>query len=222
MAAIRMAAIMMMLIVSGLTWSLPVSAHAAAPPALSITIDDGQTSAKPKDQLDYTIILTNLGGRKIRGLLITQQIPDGAELISADPRGKERSGTVTWEVDVAAGQPVTVRSKLRVDASPPAELLRLAAVACARTEAKGHPVVCASDSDQLPAGAALDQRQPDAEPPDAADRPSWTVSAAIAAGAAGLLALVVLSAVAISRRRRTQALNRADRAEDEHQELVSR
>jgi hypothetical protein len=39
----------------------------------------------------------------------------------------------------------------------PKSLLRLATVACALTSETGAPVVCASDSDLLPAGAAAEQ-----------------------------------------------------------------
>lgn len=168
------------------------------PPQLSITVDDGRTDAKAGDELRYAVTVTNLGGKRVEDLRVTQTVPAGAELGSADRDGRASKGTVAWTVDVGPGRSTTLTTSLTLAGELPPDLLRLATVGCASTSAKAPPVVCASDSDELPAGAAAAAQQRELAPAAAA-RPAWVLPAA--AGSAGLVAATGLGAWLTGRRR---------------------
>ncbi len=131
----------------------PGTTGAAATPQLRIAIDDGHTTVAPGDQLAYTLTIENLGTTDVSALQVTQTVPTGLTFVSADASGASRPGTVAWNVDLKASATATLHSAMAVSATPP-DLLRLASVACASASATGPPVVCATHSDQLPAGAA--------------------------------------------------------------------
>lgn len=140
---------------------VPVAASAApseAPPQLSIAVDDGQTSARAGDQLAYVVTVTNLGTEPVENLLVTQTVPAGSKLDSVDSEASESKGIVTWKVDIDPTEKATLKMSLAV-LSTPAEVLRLATVACVKATEKGPPIVCASDSNLLPAGAAAQQAE---------------------------------------------------------------
>jgi len=122
-------------------------------PQLSIAIDDGQTTAAGGDSLTYTISVKNLGTTPVDGLQVTQTMPAGLTFVSADGGGSVDAAGVRWTVDLGAAGDVTLHTTTTVS-SPPTDVLRLASVACASTDAAGPPIVCASHSDLLPAGAA--------------------------------------------------------------------
>jgi uncharacterized repeat protein (TIGR01451 family) len=176
---------------------LPVglSTAAAAPqpsagPQLSIAVDNGLTAVAKGDALDYTVTIHNLGTKKVVGLRVTQTMPAGMSFRSADSRGTAKAGTVGWRVDVKAGGQISLHSKAVVTKTPDS-LLRLATVACASVTAKGAPIVCASHSDVLPAGAAAAA----ASVADASRSSSsllsmwwlWLLAVVVLAGAATLL-----------------------------------
>ena len=123
----------------------------APAPQLSIAVDDGHPSAAAGDTLTYAITVRNLGSTPVTGLHVTQSVPSGLTFGSADSAGQATPGTVTWVVDLNATGTATVHSTMSVSATPK-ELLRLATVACASVFATAPPIVCASDSDLLPAG----------------------------------------------------------------------
>jgi uncharacterized repeat protein (TIGR01451 family) len=131
----------------------PAFASGPVGPQLSIAVDNGRAAARPNQKLAYTITVTNLGTKTLKRLTVSQTVPVGSSFVSADSRGRQRARTVTWSVDVKAQRKVTVHSALTVASGSPDQLLRLATVACAQMSAKGPPVVCSTDSDQLPAGA---------------------------------------------------------------------
>lgn len=187
-----------LLAVVGLTVSAPAT---AAPPQLSVGVDDGQAQTEGGATTRYTVTVTNLGGKTAHGLHVSQTVPDGATVGRVDHEGTTRKGTVRWSVDVPAGGSITLRSTLAVADELPSGLLRLATVVCVGTSADAPPTVCASDSDQLPAGAAAEQEQRRLEPSGgaAAVAPSWTPAAAAGTGLLVLVGLVGL--VALARRR---------------------
>jgi len=141
-----------LLLTAGLSAAVAGPAPAAGP-QLSITVDNGRTSVAKGDALDYTLTVRNLGTKKVAHLQITQSMPAGMSFRSADSGGTHRSGAVGWRVDLKAGAQMSLHSRATVTTTPDS-LLRLATVACASESAKGPPIVCASHSDQLPAGAA--------------------------------------------------------------------
>ncbi len=172
------------------TGAAPKAAPAA--PQLSIAVDDGRTSTTAGETLEYAITIRNLGTAGVRDLQVTQTLPAGLSLEKADAAGSQRAGSVGWTLDLAAAGNVVVHSTTKVSDTPP-ELLRLATVACASMSAGGPPIVCASHSDQLPAGATAEA---------AARAPSIGPAWWYVAGGIGLLAAVALVLVL---RRRTAA-----------------
>ncbi|MFD8560812.1 hypothetical protein ACWDOR_06945 [Streptosporangium canum] len=152
-------------------------------PTLSISVDNGRTSAKEGDRLSYTVTVRNIGTTDASDLRLTQSLPAGLKLVSADRDGRAKAGHVTWTVDLKAGRNAAFHTTAEVRATPD-DLLRLATVACASAEADDKPIVCATHSDQLPAGAAADDAARSAATPAPA-RP-WYVLAG-----AGLLVLMV-------------------------------
>ncbi len=166
----------------------PVAAQSG--PQLSIAIDNGQTSAVTGDKLTYTVTVKNLGANAVTGLVVSQTMPTGLKLVSADSSGTAKSGKVTWPLSLKVAATATFHTTMLVG-STPAELLRLASVACASLAANGAPIVCAAHSDQLPAGAA---GQAAGAP---ADRTWWYVGGGIA------VIVVVAAATLIVVRRRS-------------------
>lgn len=211
------------LVLAALVCALPSTAQAVPdPPQLSIAVDDGRASAAPSDTLTYAVRVTNLGTRTVKNLLITQSIPDGAALESTDPRSTEKASTVSWAVDVKPGQTATMGSTVTVAKTLPDGLLRLATVGCARTSAKAPPLVCASDSDQLPAGALTDQQRQGLEQPVTHDRAWWMLPGALGLGGLGLAAAIVTLLLLLLRRRgRDQQPGGPRRDADQPADLVS-
>ncbi|MCM3921830.1 DUF11 domain-containing protein [Frankia sp. AiPs1] len=122
-----------------------------APADLSIAIDDGHTDVDAGDRLAYTIRIRNIGTADATDLLVTQTLPAGARFGSADRGGVFRDGTVTWRTGLRSGRDTVFGVRAEVTKPPPG-LLRLAAVVCVAAHADSRPIVCAADSDRLPAG----------------------------------------------------------------------
>jgi uncharacterized repeat protein (TIGR01451 family) len=184
-----------------LALSVGVSA-AAAPPQLSITVTDGEENAAAGAALTYSVALQNTGASDLSGLLVTQTLPDGVTFVSADGSGVATGSTVSWNVDVKAAATANLTVAVTVGETPP-ELLRLATTVCAMTAPDAAPLVCASDSDLLPAGAqaAATAAAAAAHSADSADStPFWIVFAGI--GVAVLLVVAVIAVVITRRRRR--------------------
>jgi uncharacterized repeat protein (TIGR01451 family) len=136
--------------------SRPATGAKASPPAiagLSISVTDGRTAVKPGEQLTYLVSVKDSGTLSARHLKITQTLPAGLELLSASSHGVAAKGQVAWLTSIPAGGAETFRVVTRVTRTP-AQLLRLAAVACAAAQGSATPIVCAAHLDQLPAVAA--------------------------------------------------------------------
>lgn len=162
-------------------------------PQLNIAVDNAHESAIEGDELAYTITVTNLGSAKVRDLVITQSVPAGATFVSADSRGVHRSGKVTWRLDLKATKKIVLHASMTV-ATTPDDLLRLATVACAQVSTTDPPLVCATDSDQLPAGAVAETAQRDLEQPSltSGHRVWWYAGGAAALVGAGAAILLVV------------------------------
>lgn len=131
-------------------------ASAADVPQLSITIDDGEKSATAGDALTYTIAVQNLGTVAATGVAISQSLPEGMSFGTADSGGSEAQSLVSWTVDIAPGATTKLVTTMTIGTTPD-ELLRMATIACAMVSPTDPPIVCASDSDILPAGTAAAQ-----------------------------------------------------------------
>jgi uncharacterized repeat protein (TIGR01451 family) len=148
---------------------------AGADPAatqLSIAIDNGHTATKVGDQLHYETVVENLGEVPVSRLVLTQTMPDGLDFATADAGGRLSDGVVTWRVRVPAGGHVTVHTSGEVTETM-SDTLRLASVACATTKAGKPPVVCATHSDELPAGAAAAAAGQDTTPAEDNSGTGW-------------------------------------------------
>ncbi len=130
-----------------------VATPAAHGPQLRIAVDDGRRSAAVGDSLAYTISVDNLGVQPVKGLMVTQTIPAGVQFHSARPDVSARRGSLTWHVDLGVAGKATMHSVMSLRPTP-RQLLRLATVVCATLSPAGAPIVCASHSDELAAGAA--------------------------------------------------------------------
>jgi uncharacterized repeat protein (TIGR01451 family) len=162
-------------------------------PQLSIAIDNGQTSAAAGDDLSYTITVTNLGPDRVRDLVVTQTMPAGLRFESADAGGALHGDAVTWKVEVKTGGKAVVHSA-GVVAGAPADTLRLASVACALVNVRRPPVVCATHSDQLPAGAAADAAAASRDAPGTggdSGRLGWAAGGAVVVVGAGAALFLV-------------------------------
>ncbi len=134
----------------------PATAAKARPPAvpgLSISVTDGRTAVKPGEQVTYLVSVKDSGTLSARHLKITQTLPTGLELLSASSHGVAAKDQVAWLTSIPAGGAETFTVVARVTRTP-AQLLRLAAVACAAVQGSASPIVCAAHLDQLPAVAA--------------------------------------------------------------------
>jgi uncharacterized repeat protein (TIGR01451 family) len=133
----------------------PTGANASpsAVPDLSISVTDGRTAVKPGEQLTYLVSVKDGGTVSASHLKITQTLPAGLELLSASSHGVATKGQVAWLTSIPAGGADTFTVVARVTRTP-AQLLRLAAVACAAAQGSARPIVCAAHLDQLPAVAA--------------------------------------------------------------------
>lgn len=176
-------------------------AHAdSGPPQLSIRVDDGRTDVVGGATLRYTLTVTNLGGKPVHDLVITQTVPGRSTLDAVDDGGTATRTAARWTVDLPPGRSLRLRSSVTLGKEPPAGELRLATVACASTSPKAPPVVCASDSDQLPAGAAAAHQQQRLDATASEHRPAWLVPAGLVAGGLLLVGAAVTPTVLVRRR----------------------
>jgi uncharacterized repeat protein (TIGR01451 family) len=166
----------------------------ASVPALSIGVSDGRTAVKAGDQLTYVVSVRDGGTRSAPHLKITQTLSAGLEFLSASPHGTAANGQVAWYAGIRAGGTQSFRVVARVT-RPPAQVLRLAAVACAAADGSSRPIVCAAHLDRLPAAAAA------AAAASQGARPSGPVLLAIAVAVLVVLAAGVLAVIAFRRLR---------------------
>jgi uncharacterized repeat protein (TIGR01451 family) len=174
--------------------AVPAAPTDPTTPQLSISVSDDADAAGPGDELTYTTVVANLGTSDVLDLTVTQTVPEGLEFTAADNGGALTSSLVSWTVSVTASQSVTLSTTMTAGDTPE-ELLRLAVVACALVAPTEPPVVCASDSDILPAGVAAEKA---AKAPAQSDDQGIVWIIAASAGAVLVIAAVVL----ILRRRR--------------------
>jgi uncharacterized repeat protein (TIGR01451 family) len=181
----------------------PAAAQEGDEPQLNISIDNGQTSVDIDDELVYTVTVRNVGTAAVAALEVTQTVPPGLRFESADGEGLEEGGAVRWVVDLPPDGEATLHSTLTVTTTPD-ELLRLATTACAGPSDAERPLVCATHSDELPAGARAAAL--DAEP--APDDPSSGRRAWLVAGV-GVAAVLAVLVVVLRGRRVARARRRA-------------
>ncbi|MEV0675654.1 hypothetical protein AB0I60_03930 [Actinosynnema sp. NPDC050436] len=148
---------------------------------LSISIDNAHDQVRGGDELAYRITVRNTGSSDVDGLRVTQSVPPGARAVGADQDGRTSPTSVQWTASVPAGEDRTFTGKVVFDAAPEGTA-RLASSVCAYRTGETRPVVCSTDSDELPAAApALAQ----------SSVPWWPlVVAVVVLAAAGAFALV--------------------------------
>ncbi|HUN37854.1 MAG TPA: hypothetical protein VMU95_38180 [Trebonia sp.] len=160
-------------------------------PGLAISISDGRQNARPGQVLTYTASLHNTGTAAIPKLEVTEMLSAGLKVTGASDQAAVKSGQVAWSTALpAAGtRQFTVTAEVT---KTPAQLLRLAAVACVTLPGHRQPAVCAAHLDRLPAIAIA------AAP---ARRPGLAGSLPLVAAALALLACCLLALLLIWRRR---------------------
>jgi uncharacterized repeat protein (TIGR01451 family) len=141
------------------TLAAPRATAARQATQLSIAISNGRKRVKAGDSITYTVSVTNQGTAAVKRLRVVQSVPPGLTFRSADQDGTADRSGVHWDVDLKVAGKVTRRSTMTVTKTP-SQLLRLATVACASMSIKAPPIVCAADSDVLPAGAAAQAAAP--------------------------------------------------------------
>ena len=79
-------------------------------PAANLVVDKvAPDTVKQGENLTYTITVENKGDASAKGVVITDTLPDGVELVSASDDGKVDGKTVTWSIgELAAGAKKTV------------------------------------------------------------------------------------------------------------------
>ena len=183
--------------------------HRAVPPTavakpaghqLSIAVDNGRESTQAGDTLTYTITVTNLAAKDARGLWVTQSVPTGASFESGSKDVTPHAGTVVWNLNLKANKLATRETTMTVSPNSPTDLLRLATVACVRSSEDGPPLVCATDSDLLPAGAAAADKLTAMETVAPARHTIWFVG-----GGLTMVVLAAFLAFGIVRRRHRRA-----------------
>jgi uncharacterized repeat protein (TIGR01451 family) len=159
-------------------------------PGLAISISDGQASTRPGQVLTYTASLRNTGTMSISRLEVTDTLSAGLKVTWASDNGVVKAGQVTWATALPAAGTRNFQVTARVTKTP-AQLLRLAAVACVTLSGGRQPTVCAAHLDRLPAATA-----------GPASRPVHWIAGALAYTAGGLAVLVLGLLTAIAARRR--------------------
>jgi uncharacterized repeat protein (TIGR01451 family) len=161
-------------------------------PGLAISISDGLLRVRPGQVLTYTASLRNTGTVSISKLEVTEMLSAGLEIISASGNGVVKARQVTWSAALPAAGTRKFLVAARVTKTP-AQMLRLAAVACVTLAGGRRPAVCAAHLDRLPAAAA-----------GPASRSAHRVAGVLAYTAGGLavLGLGLLTAIAARRRGR--------------------
>ena len=84
-----------------------------ARPDLVVTKSDGRTDVTPGDTLTYTVTVSNVGDQVASGMVVTDRLPAGVELVSSTDAGVASSGEVTWAA-VALGGGATVTHTVTV------------------------------------------------------------------------------------------------------------
>jgi uncharacterized repeat protein (TIGR01451 family) len=169
------------------------AARAPRQPGLTISVNDGHVAAQAGDRLSYTVTVRDTGTVAAPHLKITQTMSPGLAFLSASGHGVASKGRVTWAVSLPVGGTRTFQVVTRVTKTP-ATLLRLAAVACVELPGSSHPDVCAAHLDRLPAAAQA----------ASGSGGSGVGAATYAAAGLSVVALGLLSAVAVRRRGRAR------------------
>ncbi len=154
----------------------------AEAPALSLTVTDERDEAEPGDGIEYTVILRNRGTAEVADLLVSQRLPDEAELLDAGADAAVAGDGVTWTVTIAPGGKVERRTRIRL-AEAPEDTRYVTTTVCARTARGAPPVACVTDADRLRRPAEEVGSAAEAAAPSAPESP--TATAAAVAGTSG-------------------------------------
>lgn len=181
---------------------------AAAPPGLSVTIDNGQEEIPPNSETTYTAELSNTGPESVTATLVVT-LPDYAsveESAGGAVSGQDASWTVT--VDPGATEAVTVRASV---GEIPEGLFRVTTLVSvylgevSLDDAPGSPVIRSADSDRIPgvidpSTVSADTHEPIPKPDPGVD----LVSILVVGG--GVAVMLALAALILWRRARVKPL----------------
>jgi len=132
-------------------------APAPVAPLLAIAVDDGARQVEAGQAMHYKITLRNHGTAAVP-LTVTVDAPSAFTGPAPDSSGTVAGHTVRWQVTVPARGPAELRVAGRVAGTVPADLTRLALVACATLPDGKAPIVCGTDQDGVARPAAAPAR----------------------------------------------------------------
>jgi len=132
-------------------------APAPVAPLLAIAVDDGAGQVEAGQAMHYKITLHNHGTAPLP-LTVTIDAPSALTALAPDSSGTVADHTVRWQVTVPARGPAELRVAGRVAGTVPADLTRLALVACATLPDGKAPIVCGTDQDGVARPAAAPAR----------------------------------------------------------------
>ena len=84
-------------------------------PNFTIDKTDNKTSAVPDETLNYVITVRNTGSQDATNVVVTDNIPNDVDFLSADNSGVRNGSTVTWTFTLAAGSSKTLGMSVRVN-----------------------------------------------------------------------------------------------------------
>ncbi|MEU4804267.1 hypothetical protein [Actinosynnema sp. NPDC023587] len=158
---------------------------------LSISIDNAHDQVRGGDELAYEITVRNTGSSDVEGLRVSQSVPPGLRVVTADQDGRTSETSVEWTATVPAGKDLTLTDKAVFDTAPDGTA-RLASSVCAYRPGETRPLVCSTDSDELAAAV-----------PASAQSSAWWWPPVLAVVVLAVVVLAVaVGAFALFRRRR--------------------
>ncbi|MFC5908045.1 hypothetical protein [Streptacidiphilus monticola] len=122
---------------------------------MSISVTDGQGTARTDARLGYVVTVRNEGSVPLRGLRLEQRVPGPAGGLTAGQGGSAHGDVVSWTVDLPGrtSRRFHVEAVVGRSASSDAQQSRLVVTACAFPVGDRMPGVCATDLDRLAVSA---------------------------------------------------------------------
>ena len=122
----------------GAALKVPVEKVPTAWDKLTVEKRADKTTAKPSEEVTYTIKVTNGTGKDLTGVKVSDTLDEDLEFVSADNDGTNNEGTVTWTIDsLANGESKTLTLKVTVDSKAKAGTIKNTAVITEATDPDG-------------------------------------------------------------------------------------
>lgn len=124
----------------------PIDPEQPAEPGLALYASFSPEVSAPGGAVVLSVVLANTGTTLATGQIVTCVLPQGLELTAAEALSYESaSRTITWNIELPAGQMATMTCDLRVDAGAPNGTVYPVTAACG--EMSDQALVTVTDSD---------------------------------------------------------------------------